>query len=1194
MTEKPVLTRGLVRGNVDNELQKKTAEGVRRQAITIESRTVISHPQKQSSYASSVEKRGDDYKKRFIKTASGSAEDEGGSGSGKKPFSAQETKMVVKTDIKNNREEIVRRTPISTTSKTVLSQPNIKTGCSSPRGDIATIKKENEQKITHREEEKKPVQPKYEEYRKVQRNVSINTVPQTVISRPKTMKIPMTGTGNSALKDVKTMAQKNLNSRDDSGATTVSYAITGTAGMVKVVKTTQSASDTLIKKTSAPIKTGVKGVYQVGKGAVRVVRAVDSTVGMIKTGAIKLDKNTMAQLKNVAVHNIKTASMNIVSAVTKSIKKNTTKPIAVGAKVIKTGVVGAYKVGRGTVKVVRVVDSTVGMIKTGAIKLDKNTMVQLKNIAVHKTINSRVAKRVSNAVHGIKTTITTNVSNIKSGVKTAKTYVVKVGKGAVKTVGIARGIVNGTVKIKISKEDLLKLGKRTIPIIGKGLKTGGKAIGYTVKTGYVGVRKGGSFVARGAGKIGKGLNYAGDVFSNSNSFEAQTVGYGMKSIHYTVKGIRNIPKVARVGYRGVKTSVKTVYKGGKFVVKTGVGTYRYVKTGINVARKVGTKQALKIYSKRWEKSFRGTTVKLLRKAGGSVVNVAIELIKKLGAKIIVPLLVAVVGVGAVFIVLSGATSLIAYMLSPFLWLLDNGSEIDERDWLTNQITTSRTELIEEVKETYQDNLAVNNGNYEYVRFYNSIENIEVELTDTNIINNIYSVDEYLESIEPIFHSIMLSEFQLQASESDMKRVFGEIWDLLSVVTTEPLPTEYCNMTITNNPDGTYTITPVPDLDGVVHADIYVAEPCPHYEGVYFHTENENCTNPICECDYNYWNCLGHKSPYTYCGLDEHPQHTGACCSKTLHTSHTSTCVMRCGTCGEDLVNGSCPTALCWNLYNYWNCGGIHDHTNGFTNACNTIYCGGKEIHEHVDWVDANNEGCYNTTFHTGVNGTGILWEPCANSVKRFGCNGYFTCEGHRILKLTIELENFGELLKKYFVDEIEQLQALSNPTADEQARLNELLDNYELCLEYQKILASEYGVGGGTVISLDGVTLTELTEFACRFIGKPYIWGGEDPNIGADCSGFVQYVYSHFGISLPRVESQQVAYGTTIGSISEAQAGDLIFWSSDGTDSGVYHVAIYLGNNKLLHASNSAPYPDGGIKVSNVYGTIYKIKRIAN
>jgi len=1173
MTEKPVVTKGFV---LESELQKKTAESVRRQAIEIESRTIISHPQKQSAYASSVEKRGDDYKKRFIKTASGSAEDEGGSGSGKKPFSAQETKRVVKTDIKNNREEIVRRTPISSTSKTVLSQPNVKTGYSSLKENSTTLKEEG-QKNPHREEKKKPTQTKYEEYGKVQRNVSINTVPQTVISRPKTMKIPMTGTGNSVLKDVKTMAQKNLNSRDDSGTTTVSYAITGTAGMVKVVKTTQSASDTLIKKTSAPIKTGVKGVYQVGKGTVRVVRAVDGAVGMIKTGAIKLDKNMVARLKNVAVHNIKNASRNVVNAVTKSIKKSIPKPIALGAKVIKTGVVGTYKVGKGTVRVVRAVDSAVGMIKTGAIKLDKNTMAQLKNIAVHKTINSRVAKRVSNAVHGIKTTITTNVSNIKSGVKTAKTYVVKVGKGAVKTVGIARGIVNGTVKIKISKEDLLKLGKRTIPIIGKGLKTGGKAIGYTVKTGYVGVRKGGSFVARGAGKIGKGLNYAGDVFSNSNSFEAQTVGYGMKSIHYTVKGIRNIPKVARVGYRGVKTSVKTVYKGGKFVVKTGVGTYRYVKTGINVARKVGTKQALKMYSKRWAKSFRGTSLKLLRKAGGSVVNVAIELIKKLGAKIIVPLLVAVVGIGAIFIVLSGATSLIAYILSPFLWLLDNGSEIDERDWLTNQITTSRTELIEEVKETYQDNLTVNNGNYEYVRFYNSIENIKVELTETNIINNIYSVDEYLESIEPIFHSIMLSEFQLQASERDMKRVFGEIWDLLSVVTTEPLPTEYCNMTITNNPDGTYSITPEPDLDGFVHADLYGGEPCPNYDGVHFHTENENCSNPICECDYNYWNCLGHKSAYTYCGQNEHPQHTGACCSITPHTMCTH---QACDATWPKDASGNYIGNVC-SLY--------HDHNVG---GCNADNCSG--IHVHVDWVDANNEGCYLTTYHNGVNGTGILWEPCSNSVKRFGCNGYFICEGHRILKLTIELENFGELLKKYFVDEIEQLQALSNPTADEQARLKELLDNYEICLEYQKILASEYGVGGGTVISLDGVTLTELTEFACRFIGKPYIWGGEDPNIGADCSGFVQYVYSHFGISLPRVESQQVAYGTTIGSISEAQAGDLIFWSSDGTDSGVYHVAIYLGNNKLLHASNSAPYPDGGIKVSNVYGTIYKIKRIAN
>lgn len=128
--------------------------------------------------------------------------------------------------------------------------------------------------------------------------------------------------------------------------------------------------------------------------------------------------------------------------------------------------------------------------------------------------------------------------------------------------------------------------------------------------------------------------------------------------------------------------------------------------------------------------------------------------------------------------------------------------------------------------------------------------------------------------------------------------------------------------------------------------------------------------------------------------------------------------------------------------------------------------------------------------------------------------------------------------------------------------------------------------------------LTEITAFACKFVGKPYVWGGTNPNTGADCSGFVQYVYAHFGINLPRTSRDQVTCGSSVASINDAKPGDLMFYAKDKngdgklTDNEVYHVVMYLGNGKIVHASNEKPYPKGGIKISNVYGTIYKIKRI--
>lgn len=112
-----------------------------------------------------------------------------------------------------------------------------------------------------------------------------------------------------------------------------------------------------------------------------------------------------------------------------------------------------------------------------------------------------------------------------------------------------------------------------------------------------------------------------------------------------------------------------------------------------------------------------------------------------------------------------------------------------------------------------------------------------------------------------------------------------------------------------------------------------------------------------------------------------------------------------------------------------------------------------------------------------------------------------------------------------------------------------------------------------------------VVEFACRFIGNPYVYGGTDINNGIDCSAFVQYVYRHFGINLPRTSAEQRYVGKKV-SYANAQPGDIICY--DG------HVAIYMGNGKIVHASNPSPYPIGGIKVSYPanYRTILSVRRV--
>ena len=107
-----------------------------------------------------------------------------------------------------------------------------------------------------------------------------------------------------------------------------------------------------------------------------------------------------------------------------------------------------------------------------------------------------------------------------------------------------------------------------------------------------------------------------------------------------------------------------------------------------------------------------------------------------------------------------------------------------------------------------------------------------------------------------------------------------------------------------------------------------------------------------------------------------------------------------------------------------------------------------------------------------------------------------------------------------------------------------------------------------------------IVDYACQFIGNPYVWGGTSLTDGADCSGFVQSVFAHFGISLPRTTYEQIYSGVEV-SYDQAMPGDLICY--DG------HIGIYVGNGQIVNAQN----PDQGIGISPAtYTTILSVRRI--
>jgi cell wall-associated NlpC family hydrolase len=114
-----------------------------------------------------------------------------------------------------------------------------------------------------------------------------------------------------------------------------------------------------------------------------------------------------------------------------------------------------------------------------------------------------------------------------------------------------------------------------------------------------------------------------------------------------------------------------------------------------------------------------------------------------------------------------------------------------------------------------------------------------------------------------------------------------------------------------------------------------------------------------------------------------------------------------------------------------------------------------------------------------------------------------------------------------------------------------------------------------------------LVDYALQFEGNPYVWGGTSLTNGADCSGFTQSVFAHFGISIPRTSRTQATGGSRV-SLDNIRPGDLIFYAKNGT---INHVALYIGNGRVISASS----PSTGIRITSYnYRTPVKAVRYLN
>ena len=121
----------------------------------------------------------------------------------------------------------------------------------------------------------------------------------------------------------------------------------------------------------------------------------------------------------------------------------------------------------------------------------------------------------------------------------------------------------------------------------------------------------------------------------------------------------------------------------------------------------------------------------------------------------------------------------------------------------------------------------------------------------------------------------------------------------------------------------------------------------------------------------------------------------------------------------------------------------------------------------------------------------------------------------------------------------------------------------------------------------DGGSGARVLAAGERYLGVPYRWGGTNPDVGLDCSGFVQRAFADVGVRLPRVSVDQAKAGTAVGSLAEARPGDLVFWHGSGSRPN--HIGIYAGDNRML----VAPRTGDVVRYQEMSRTPDAIRRVA-
>ena len=169
---------------------------------------------------------------------------------------------------------------------------------------------------------------------------------------------------------------------------------------------------------------------------------------------------------------------------------------------------------------------------------------------------------------------------------------------------------------------------------------------------------------------------------------------------------------------------------------------------------------------------------------------------------------------------------------------------------------------------------------------------------------------------------------------------------------------------------------------------------------------------------------------------------------------------------------------------------------------------------------------------------------------------------------------------KDFNSQLAKASSLATKYAKTIKQQNKIIADEQKVIETERAKEAEGLTGGSNPSYSTNVSAQDVINYACQFVGNPYVYGGTSLTNGCDCSYFVKACFGKFGISLPRTSYQQRSVGQAV-SYSNAKAGDIICYAG--------HVAIYMGDGKIVHAANSK---QGICYGKATYRTIITVRRV--